>query len=42
MTPRFRSAERWLAEHRDGGARDEALVCFRDLPPVSPDQMLGR
>ncbi|MDK3257887.1 GXWXG domain-containing protein [Blastococcus capsensis] len=36
------SADRWLAEHRDGVERGEALARFRALQPVTPDQMLGR
>ena len=42
MTLRFLSADRWLAEHREGVDGGEALAWFRALPPVSPDQMIGR
>ncbi|CCG04499.1 DUF4334 domain-containing protein [Blastococcus saxobsidens] len=42
MTLHSLSADRRLAEHRDGVEPGEALGWFRALPPVGPDQMIGR
>ena len=36
------TAEQRLAEYRDGVAPGEALAWFDDLPPVAPEEMLGR
>lgn len=36
------SPEQWLAEHRDGAPADAALAWFDALPPVAPEEMLGR
>jgi GXWXG protein/Domain of unknown function (DUF4334) len=41
-TPDDRGAARWLAEHRTGAAAEEVLTFFDALPPVAPEQLVGR
>jgi hypothetical protein len=36
------TAARWVREHRDGVARDEALAFFDRLPAMAADDMTGR
>ncbi len=40
--PEVASAERWLTEHRDGAAPDEALAFFDSLPAVATAELTGR